>query len=508
MEIERLTSLARDSAGTERVAETGADYGRHTAIGTLKLLAVQALALATGLVTVAFLTRQLGPKLYGQFTVAATIVLWVEFSATMAFRRTTVKFVAEATEWRAVASTLTQAQLLVSLGAAALLVAAAPALASWLRSPELAIYLRLFALDIPIFALAHVHRSTLLGRGAFGRGAVPTACRWLSRMVLIFLLVGLGLSVTGAILATIGASLVQLIVARTFVQPALLSRSAFPIRRLGGYALPLFFYAIGMRLFNRLDLLVVKALSGTSAAAGFYGAAQNLTIMPLGLLVGSFSPPLLATLTQVLRQGQGEIARAMTRQAMRLVLCLLPFAGLAAGAAPEIVGLVYGSQFLPAGPLVALLIFAALALTMISVTTATLTAAGRPGWTFALTGPLVPLALGAHLVLVPRFGPAGAAAATTTLAWLGAGLTMVAVYRQCGATPPLATILRTTLTTLIAYTLSSVWYTSGAWVILELSGITAIILICLFLLGELTRQDLAFVRSLLRRERRTHEQIW
>jgi O-antigen/teichoic acid export membrane protein len=285
-------------------------------------------------------------------------------------------------------------------------------------------------------------------------------------------------------------------VARVFVRPALLSRGAFPTRRLGGYALPLFFYTMGMRLFSQLDLLVVKALGGTLAAAGYYGAAQNLTIVPLGLFAASFSPPLLAMLTRLLRQGQGEVARTMIGQAMRLVLCLLPFAGLAAGAAPEIVNLVYGSPFSPAAPLSALLIFAALAITLISVTTAILTAAARPGWTFALTGPLVPLALGAHLVLVPRFGPVGAAAATTALAWLGAGLTTLAVYRQCGVIPAPATILRTTLTTLIAYVLSSAWHTSGAWVILELSGMTAVIVTCLFLLGELTGRDLAFARSL------------
>lgn len=246
-----MRSLAPDSAGTGRVAETGAIRGRHTASGTLKVFAAQALVLPTGLLTAAFLTRQLGPELYGLFTAAGTIVLWLELGVTLMLSRTTVKFVAEATDWRAVASTLAQAQLLVSLGAAALLVAAAPALASWLRSAELATYLRLFALDIPIFALAHVHRSTLIGRGAFGRGALPTASRWLSRMALIFLLVGLGLSSTSAILASIGASVVQLIVARTFVQPVLLSRFAFPIRRLRGYAVPLFLYATGMHLFRR-----------------------------------------------------------------------------------------------------------------------------------------------------------------------------------------------------------------------------------------------------------------
>jgi O-antigen/teichoic acid export membrane protein len=480
-----------------KIPET--NQARQVATGTVQAFAAEALSLVTGLLTAGFLSRHLGPEGYGLLTVTASIVVWVKVSTIMVLSHTTVKFVSEAKDWRAVASTLAQAQFLLSLGAAALLVIAAPILASWLKSAELKIYLRLFALEIPLFALAYVHRSTLVGRGAFGRAALMVASRWASRMALIFLLVGLGLSVTGAILASIGASFVELIVARFFIRPALLRRSTFPFRRLEGYALPLFFYAIGRYLFSRLDLLMVKALGGM-AAAGFYGAAQNLTLVPVGLLNVSLSPPLLATLTQMLRQGQSKAAQAMAGQAMRLVLCLLPFAGMAAGAAPEIIGLVYGSLFLPAEMLVALLIFAALALMMISVTTVILTAAGRPGWTFALTGPLVPLAFGAHLLLVPRFGPVGAATATTALAWLGASLTMLAVYWRCGVTPAPSTILRTTLTTFIAYALSSAWHVSGPWLIVKLLVVAAVVLICLFMLRELTGQDLAFAWSLLRRE--------
>jgi O-antigen/teichoic acid export membrane protein len=472
------------------------------ASGTLKLLAVQALGLLIGFLISAFLTRKLGPELYGLFTVAATIVIWVELSATVMFGQTTVKFLAEADDWFAVASTLARAQFMVGLAAAALLAAATPLLSSWLRSPELTPYLLLLALDVPLFALTGVHRSTLVGREAYGQTALVGTVYWLSRLGLVLLLVGLGLSLTGAILASLGASLLQLIVARIFVRPALLARPAFPLGRLASYALPLFFYSVGTRLFRQLDLLVVKALAGTPEAAGFYGAAQNLTILPLTMFAISLSPLLLATLPRLLRAGQDEAARSLTAQAMRLVWCLLPLAGLVAGSAPAIVDLVYGGPFLPAAPVVALLVFAGLATALITVTAAVLTAAGRPGLTFALTGPLVPLALGAHLWLVPRFGSLGAAAGTTALAWLGAGAMALAVYRRCGSSLSPATIVRIALATLLAYALSSVWHTWGGWVILELLGLAAVTILGLFLLGELTGQDLAFVRSLVTMERK------
>jgi O-antigen/teichoic acid export membrane protein len=473
------------------------NQARQIAAGTVQAFSAEALGLATGLLTVAFLTRQLGPELYGLFTVAVTIVVWIEVSATLVLSRTTVKFVAEATNWIAVASTLARAQLLLGLGVTALLVVSAPVLATWLRSAELAGYLRLLALDIPIFTLAHMHRSILAGRGAFGRRAILTAGRWLSRMVLILLLVGLGLSVTGAILASIGASATELVLARVFVRPALLKRFTFPIHRLGGYALPLFLYAIGMQLFSRLDLMVVKALSETPEAAGFYGAAQNLTIVPVGLLTASLSPPLLATLTQMLQQGQSKAAQDMAGQAMRLVLCLLPFAGMAAGAAPEIVGLIYGSLFLPAELLVALLIFAALALMMISVTTVILTAAGRPRWTFALTGPLVPLAVVGHLLLIPRLGAIGGSLVTTVVASVGALAAVLAVYRVWRILPPVRTLLRSILICALAYILAALWPMPGFWILLKLLAVTFAILVAFVLLGEFSSNEIVLARSML-----------
>jgi len=137
-------------------------YGRHIASGTLTLLAGQAVTLVAGLLITTLLARQLGPDLYGLYAVAMGIVVWVEVGSTSMFSRTTLKFVAEATDWQAVASTLAQAQLLTSLVAAIILIAAAPALASWLGSPELTPYLRILALGVPLFALAKGHRASLI----------------------------------------------------------------------------------------------------------------------------------------------------------------------------------------------------------------------------------------------------------------------------------------------------------------------------------------------------------
>jgi Na+-driven multidrug efflux pump len=106
------------------------------------------------------------------------------------------------------------------------------------REPALTTYLRLFALDIPLFSLARAHRRILVGIGAFRQQALATASRWIARLLFIVLLVEQGLSVQGAILASIGASMVELVVGRLHVRPSLFRRSTFPDHSSSWVSLP------------------------------------------------------------------------------------------------------------------------------------------------------------------------------------------------------------------------------------------------------------------------------
>ncbi|MGD2147823.1 MAG: oligosaccharide flippase family protein [Anaerolineae bacterium] len=466
------------------------------AVGTFGTLSVHGLLLPVGMLTVAFLTRQLGPELYGTFTVAASIVQWIQVSTRGLFDQTTVKFVAEAEERQRIASGLAQAQLVVSLAFAGILAATAPVLADWLRAPDLAPALRLFAVDVPLFCLARAHRSILIGHQEFWPAAILTGIYGLSRMVLVFVLVGTGLSTTGAILAAAGASLAQLTVARLYVRPRLLVRVRIPVRRLTRYAMPLFLNKMGRNLFGRVGLFVVQAVSDVPGAAGYYGAAQELN-RPFGLFAASLAPPFLATLALALRRGETDTARPIVTQSMRLVLCLLPLAAAAAGSAESIVGLVYGREFLPTSSIFALLAIAGAGNVLTTVNAEALIALGRPTLPFAITGPLMPLALGAHLILVPRFGPDGAAAATLALSWFGAGATAFALHRKCEVQLPWASLPRIGIVSLASYALSRLLPSAGGWTILELGGLAIGVAACLFAVGELGETEIAFARSLV-----------
>jgi O-antigen/teichoic acid export membrane protein len=180
---------------------------------------------------------------------------------------------------------------------------------------------------------------------------------------------------------------------------------------------------------------------------------------------------------------------------------LLPFGGAVAGAATEIAVMLYGSEFAPTGLLFALLVFTSLANVMVVTTVGVLTAAGRPNWPVLLTGPLTVVYLAMLLVVTPILGSAGAAAVTTSMVWLIAGALMLAVYRQCKVMPSVATICRIAVTTLIAFFLSSIWHVNGFWFVVKLGVLGIAILACLYMLGELKKQDIGFFLSLSKRQR-------
>ncbi len=472
------------------------EHGRHTLDGTVCVFLAEVLMLPTGLVTTAVLTRHLGTDGYGLFTLVATLVAWVEWSIAALFACATYQRVGAATDWRPVGTTVLRLHLAASTACAALLVVVASPVARILGEPLLTGYLRLFAIDIPICSLAYAHRDILIGTGGFRQRALVTGSRWLIRMLLIVALVGLGFSVTGAIVASIGASLVEVGIARCFVRPSLLAPTNVPALSLLGIAAPLFLYAISITLVEKLDLFFLKTLGGSADLAGIYGVAQNLAIAPR-LFALAFSPLLMSTLIRLLRDGDARLARDMGRDGMRLVIVLLPFAGMAAGATGEIVEAIAGKRFGDAGPLLAVLIFGAVAMTMIAVATAILIAAGKPGWTFAAVSPLVPLAVGGHLVAIPRFGAMGACGVTAGCAMLGAVVTVGAAYRLWRIAPPVGSLLRSVLVCGGAYALAALWTTGGLLLLLKLSVIALLIAASLLGLGEFDQREIALARSLI-----------
>jgi len=459
---------------------------RQLSGGTLQVFVAEALVVPTGFLTAAFLTRRLGPDGYGLLALASTLIAWLEWSLASILARTVTKFVAEADDWRPVATTSLRAHFLIGAGLGLAVWLFAPAVARWLNEPALVGYLRLFALDLPLFGLAHAHRHVLVGRGDYGPRALATGSRWIVRLLVVLVLVQAGLSVEGAIIGSLAGSVAELALARRRARiPWRRAAVRFPAQQLWGFALPIVLMALSLRLFDKIDLFMLKALGATAAQAGLYGAAQNLAWLP-GIFALAYTPLLIATLSRLRRQGADQEAGLVARQALRLVLLLVPPAALVVGSAPELMRLAYGAPFAPAALVLGPLLAGGLALVLVSVTTAILTAGGKPNITFALTGPLVPLAVVGVWLVAPRGGLLGAALVTGLLACASAGVSLLAVRRLWGIWPPPATVARCLALAVLAFGLGALWPTPGLWWLLKLAVGSLGLGLALAVSGEVT----------------------
>ena len=464
--------------------------------GTITIFIAEALILPTGFITAVFLARRLGPVGYGMFALASTVIVFAEWGCTAIFSNTTLKFISEAADdWGPVATTVSRLYVLAGIAMAVLLFFLARPLALLFAEPAMVGHLQLFALDVPIVSLGSANINILLGRGCFQKRALISAGRWIARLILIILFVELGFSIAGAIMGSIGASVIELAISCLYVRLRFFSRSSFPARKLWGFVVPLFMNSLCIRLI-KLDLFALKALGATAAEVGFYGAATNLSIPP-SLLSASLSPPLLSTLSGLLGQGQDEQATEIGRTAVRSAFWLLPFAVMTAGASSEIVDFIFGQTFLPAGPMLALLIFATVGLHAMGIANALLTASHRPGLTLVLAIPIVPLSFIGYLFVIPALGGIGAAAVMAAGAcFIGFGTILIAC-RVWGIRCPSGDFLKCILCSLFAYGLTILWPASGWAVVVKVITIVVAILIAFLFLGLFTSHEKALLRSLL-----------
>ncbi len=475
---------------------------RQLAAGTLRIFAAEALIVPTGILTAAFLSRRFGPAGYGLLMLAGVTVAWVEGNVAAALSRPVIKLVGEAEDWRPVASAALRLYLAAGVALAVALCALAGPLAHALgEGAQLANYLRLYALEIPVFCAAQAHRSILVGLGRYRARAWAAAARWTARLALVVALVWLTGSIAAAILASILACFVELALCRARVRPRLFGACAQAARRLAGYSVPLVASALCLSLFGRLDLMLLKAFGGTAAEAGLYVAAQNLALLP-SLFAFAFAPTLLSTLGRALRDGDERGAREVAKQAAAAPLLLLPFAAAAAGAAQEIVVLVFGAEFQRAAGAFRLLAFASLALVMVSVTASMMTAAGRPKWTLHAAWPLLVAAALLHPLVIPRAGGSGAALVTTALACVAGFTTLALACRLWRIPPPARTLLCGVAVGALAYAAAALVPAQGLWCVVKLACVCALAACALLLLGEFGPRPAGLARELLGLRRR------
>jgi O-antigen/teichoic acid export membrane protein len=293
----------------------------------------------------------------------------------------------------------------------------------------------LVAGSIPAIAFSLQGQAALrgLGRAAWFRRLL--ALRDLAFLAALAAAFALRVDATAALAAwtahwALTAGAVAWLLARACGRPAWPTGLARPLAAFGASQA---LVVLLLQAHFRLDVVVLQALAGADRV-GHYAVAFGMTELLTygGLAVGFALFPRTAASSAEDARGGAAATVAAVRTALAFALAVgLPLAV----AGPDLVRILFGPEFAPAGTPLRALIPGAVALAVLLVLHNDLSARGRPWPVAAALGAVTAANLGLNLVLIPPYGATGAAVASSVTYTLGAALLVALFLRATGTSP-------------------------------------------------------------------------
>lgn len=463
---------------------------RRTARGTVITVASSLWAGIAGFALVVYLARALGPENFGIWALVLSIITWSEHASFSLWTRSVPKFVSAAGEkWREVANSALVGGLFWFTAWCGLLLILAPLIAESLGESLLTAYLRLFALDLPVFGAGVLLLSVLAGREKYNISAGGSVLYWAAKLVFMCGLVAAGLGIRGAIIGSIAASVIGLCWAWRY-SGVRIAKPTFPLRQLIAFSIPVMLAAVLFKLLQTVDLWMVKGLLNDNVLAGQYGVA--IGVIQTGIMLAvALNVTVLPAVSREISENREESVQNTVRQAYRFLFVVMGLlVAIMAAASTPIITLVFSEQYAEAGIPAAILTGGALALSILGIGQTILIAASRPTWALWAMLPLVPLDIALNVLLIPRYQLVGAALATTITALIGACVLAVLVWIELKVVLQPLMLARVAAAAAITYGIGTALSFEGPLVLLQCATVSLAYVAILFGLGELKRKDL------------------
>lgn len=404
------------------------------------MLAAYALAAVLDYAYAAGMSWVLPPDDFGRLSVALSYFLLLSLFVANAFPLSLAKTLAESPS---PPRGLVRAAVAGNLSLASIVVGAFVAVTSvgpFAVDAEYRGLLAGVAIAALLLSVASTLHYALQGRLAFGAFAVLHASKSLNKLLFGVALVLLGFGLPGAVGGLVVGAAVLALVAGLLVRRDLRGvEPGSPLdeaarRRFLKYTGAVFAGSFALTLLMNLDLLAVKYLAPGAdgdVLAGRFQSASVLAKAPLWGVLAALGV-VFPLMSRAAMQGP-DVAAAMMRRTLRwTVLALAPIV-VALAAFPRLaLALLFPPSYAVAAPAVAVSAAGVGALALAFVLARSLQATGRarrPGIYLAWSAALQ---VGLLVVLVPRWGIVGAAAATTLASLVGALLTLHAAERAFG----------------------------------------------------------------------------
>jgi stage V sporulation protein B len=378
----------------------------------------------------------------------------------------------------------------------------APLIASYLNDARLTNYLRLASLITLAYSFYAVFTGYFNGQRRFLAQAVLDATYSTLKFAMIVSMVWLGFGVIGGIggfaLAAVSILVISAVAAGRGRRTGPLS-----FKDLFGFQVYLLAFTLLLNLLQKIDLVLVKALSsgdpGIAARnAGEYAAAINVANITYQIII-SVTFVVFPLVSQSTFAGDAETTRKYIRTTCRYTLMVMALvATLFSANSSEVIRLIYRSEYTAGAPALAMLAYGMMLFGLIYVLTTMISASGRPAFSLLVGFVTLATSVALNRELIPRLGLRGAAAATTTAMLLGAVIAGCYTLVRFKVLVPLLSLVRISVCAGAVYLASAI---VPVWprpiVILKLVVLSLLYVGGLVLLRELGKPDRDVLRKLL-----------
>lgn len=271
----------------------------------------------------------------------------------------------------------------------------------------------------------------------------------------------------------------------------------FDWRKLLNYAWPVTLFLIFYEIMISLDLYFIKGIMHNDYLTGIYNSSLTIARIPY-FLFAALNVILLPSISKSLAAKEHEKARKLVSRSLRLLmLVLMPLVTLMAVYAGPTISFVFGAKYLTGVASLQILVFGIGFLTVFYVLSFAQNGAGLtkiPMWT-AFWGMILNAVL--NYALIQKFGINGSAIATSLSSLLVMAFSLILTTRSFGNIVEIKTFAKIFLATLVMFAASFALQTQNLLFIPYSIILTALYLLTLYLLKEISTEDLALVRSLL-----------
>jgi O-antigen/teichoic acid export membrane protein len=480
------------------------DIARLAGRGTIYITAAKAWFIASGYAIHFTLPRLMSAEQYGLYQVVVGVVSIINAVIIAGTYQTVSKYISQdRSRADSVKVTALKMQSILAGCISIGFIFLSPFIADLLNDPRLVNYLRLGSLITLCYCFYSVFTGYFNGLRRFlaqaGIDAAYSTLKLSFVVLFVWLGYGAGGGIAGFALAAATALAISIVMARKTEK-----RGAVSATQLFKFQAYLLAYTLAISLLQRVDLMLIKALSSSdiriaSENAAYYSAATNIAnityqaIVSITLVI--FPLVSASTFAEDIVQTRTYISRTLRYSLIIMALSATLFSANAS----EILFVIYPQAYQRGGEVLPVISVGMLFFGVVYILTTVISAGGRPKVSLGIGMATLAISAALNTLLIPMYGLLGAGLGTTIAMLAGACACGAYVLFKYGALIPAASVLRVVAISGVIYLMSRfITPSTKLLVVVQLAGLGMLYLILLLASGELRRSELQALKRIVR----------